>query len=74
MPHRAPLAKRRTARKLLFAALCLAAATTWNGFRPATVHAEEEWCADECESTCASVGSSCAGVWWEESGCYWWCA
>lgn len=72
MPQRVPLAKRRTARKLLLASLCLVAATTWTAFRPATVQASD--CSNDCEYACASIGSWCAGIWHTESGCDWWCA
>lgn len=72
MPHRVPLPKRRTARKLLLASLCLVAAATWTAFRPATVQASD--CSDVCEYACASIGSWCGGIWHSESGCDWWCA
>ena len=74
MPHRIPLAKRRTARKLLLASLCFLAATTLSALRPATAHASDPWCANACEYDCASQGSWCGGIWHTEGGCDWWCA
>ncbi len=72
MPHRVPHAKRRTTRKLFFAALCLAVATIWNALRPAPVHAEL-WCSEECAAICNSLNLQCAGIWNGDYDCYFWC-
>ena len=72
MPHRISPSKRRTARKLLLASLCLVAATTWTALHSATVQASD--CSNECEQACDSMGSWCGGIWYSESGCEWWCA
>ena len=72
MPHRSSLAKRRSARKLLLASLCLAAATTWNVLSPAP--AQASGCANLCEYACESMGSYCLGFWNSEGFCDFECA